>query len=112
MRQGKKKKRKWLEVETESSKACWSPKLQKLIGHAHVGPRLHAPVVLESGCRKREAAVLCKFFRLSANISNYNHKLSCYLCFRHFNQKRNIIDFSTTKLHKQTVFVFMIGEIE
>ena len=45
-------------METESNKACWSPKLQKLIGHTHVG--LHVAISLRPSCRKLEARVFQK----------------------------------------------------
>lgn len=61
-RQGEtERKRKGWEVETESNKACWSPKLQKLIGHSRVGLHLHPAIALGRSCRKLDTFVFHKF---------------------------------------------------
>lgn len=61
-RQGEtERKREGWEVETEGTKACWSPKLQKLIGHTHVGLHLHPAIALGPSCRKLDAFVFHKF---------------------------------------------------
>lgn len=41
----------WEAPQTEGRKACWSPKLQKLIGHARVGSHLHSQIVQEPRLR-------------------------------------------------------------
>lgn len=41
----------WEAPQTEGRKACWSPKLQKLIGHARVGSHLHPRIVQEPRLR-------------------------------------------------------------
>lgn len=43
--------REWEAPVTEGSKACWSPKLLKLIGHARVGSHLHSQIVQEPRLR-------------------------------------------------------------
>lgn len=51
--------REWEAPQTEGSKACWSPKLQKLIGHARVGSHLHSQIVQEPRLRGIHRPLFC-----------------------------------------------------
>ena len=46
------KEREGWEVKTESNKACWSQKLQKLIGHTQAGLHLHPAIAFGPSYRK------------------------------------------------------------